>query len=154
LFLYLSIIFAFLSVGETYFIGFLDNWNPDSFRRWIATERISLYLFFIFFTIYIILRESKKTKISKWFSNVGNSSLGILFMMDLVLVTVQYLLWHIPHFILNNNYTAYGSGISPLWLIDYSIYIMPVYFIAGLFVPLLIMKTMRRIWGAKINVIW
>ena len=151
----LTFVSACLCISESVLGGYLDNWSTNNSAHWFATEKISLMCFFVTGTLLIITFENKKNSLKAWFSNVGLASFGVFLMTDIFTKTLTTLIWHAPvDWLFFSMKEAYGHNNMPAWLPEFSIWILPLYFVNGLWGPLLSMKWLKGFLGNKVRFLW
>ena len=149
----LTLITALLCISESIVIGFIYLWDTSGINRWFDIGRISIFFFFIFFSLLIITTETKWNIMAKWFYDVGLASLGILFLVDIFLNILDFFIWHAPAWIYPSKLTLYNHGI-PIWLRNTSFWLLPIFFCFGLFGPLSLMKCAKKIFGNRVRFLW
>lgn len=153
--IYLVIFSMFLCIVESLAISNFNSWNPAKIQSSFATERMSLNLLFIAAAMYILMQEDKPSGLRSWLTKVGIASFGIFLMTDIYNMFLNMLIWHLPLDWIGLAGTHLNSNSSiPAWLPNTSLWFLPLYFINGLYLPLLTMRFAKKYLGKRVSALW
>lgn len=150
----LSGVAAVTTVAEAYVLWETAGFTLQGPQPMFATERATLIAFALVAISTVIGTEIQNPRLANWLKGVGNSSLGIMLLMDFCIGIVIAGLWHLPPLVSDAAATALRQHRLAPGIAEYALWLTPGLFVAGLWGPLRIMEWVRRLAGTRVRYLW
>lgn len=153
--MFIVVLSVCLCIIESVVTAYVDDWKLRRFEGWFVTERVSLMAFFLFATLFLVSGDQKGIPYKKQFDKIGMSSMGIFLMTDISNRILSSIIWHLSMVVTPAGLPGPTHvDAIPEWLITYGAWLLPIYFLNGLFLPIMAMEYSRRFFGKRVNMLW
>lgn len=144
---------AIINYAEAFILGARSEFRTDRVQNMYATERAGLVLLALLLICLVITAEFKNPRVASWLTHIGNSSLGIMLLMDLCMKPLTVLIWHLPGSPFAWQIITYQGNIYQRF-VDMVLWFTPIFFAAGLWGPLVTMALIRKVIGNRSRYLW
>ncbi len=147
--------FALLgSFAEAFLLGARAGFKVGAMTAMYATERVSLIVLAFACTGVLLGTDFGRSRVSRFLTDLGNASLGVMLLMDVSIAAAVTCVWQVPRFVWPAAASAYAQHQLPSVLIEGAAWLAPIFFVAGLGGPLVIMELGRRLLGQRVRLLW
>jgi surface polysaccharide O-acyltransferase-like enzyme len=145
---------ALLAIAESALISQRHGFVIFPSGPMYALERVSMPLLSAALLGWLCSVELKPAWLLHWLAQVGTHSLGILLMMDLFHRFVIVSIWQLPRFVSAAAAAAFAQHQLPVVVTSHGLWLMPVFFVAGVWGPLYLIDWAHRLFGNRVRLLF
>lgn len=145
---------AAATISEAWVLWATAGFRLQGTQPMFATERGTLIALSFVAIAVLATTEIRSQRLVNWLRHAGNSSLGIMLLMDLCITVVLASVWYVAPFVSSSAAAARAQHRLPLGIAEHALWFTPLAFAAGLWGPLRIMEWVHRFAGNRVRYLW